>query len=52
MRAFGEETGKPFAGLADRARPRDPDGIEAVRLRSLDQGVLERRGVGQKSRSA
>jgi hypothetical protein len=41
----------PF-GFAERVRPHDADDVEAVRARDVDDGGLEARRVGQKSRSA
>ena len=51
VRAVGEEAAQPLGGLRDGVRPRDADGVEAVRARGVGERGLER-GRRQKSRSA
>jgi hypothetical protein len=50
--AVGEKTPQAVVGLRDGIGLRDADEVEAVRLRRLGQRALERRRIGQKSRSA
>jgi hypothetical protein len=43
MAAFGEERGEALGSLRDGVRPRDPNGVEAVRTGLRGERVLERR---------
>jgi hypothetical protein len=52
MRASGEKRVQPRSGARDRVGAGDADGVEAMRLRGGPEGVLDRGGFVQKSRSA
>jgi hypothetical protein len=52
VRTLGEEAAQLRERLRDRVRPRDADGVEAVRAGDTRERLLERRAVAQKSRSA
>jgi hypothetical protein len=52
MRAFGEKRVEARFCLRDRIGSGDADGIEAMRMRGRNEGLLDSRGVAQKSRSA
>ena len=52
MRALRDEALEALPGMGNGVRPRDADGVEAMRTRDLRQCALERVGLIQKSRLA
>jgi hypothetical protein len=52
MGAGGEKLLQPFRRLRDRVGARDPDDVESMGARGLDQCCLQARWIVQKSRLA
>ena len=52
VRAFGDEAFEPRLRFRHGVRTRYAEAIEAARTRLLRQSLLDRGGIGQKSRSA